>query len=107
MGRRLPYTPRGHIRQALRRLWLRSRERAGALKRDGYACQACGKKQSKAKGHVQLVEVHHLHPGDIEWERMIKYIYRNLLVPPEELVTLCPGCHAQEHEGYGKPNGCE
>ena len=35
MGKRLPYTPRSKIRNILRRyIWLRSRERAAALKRE-------------------------------------------------------------------------
>jgi hypothetical protein len=32
MGKKLPYTPRSKVRAALRQLWLRSRERAAALK---------------------------------------------------------------------------
>ena len=51
MGKRLPYTPRSKIRNVLRRyVWLRSRERAAALKREKYSCMECKKKQSKAKG---------------------------------------------------------
>jgi len=58
MGKRLPYTPNSKIKAAVRSLFLRSRERAEAKKRDGYACKRCGKKQSKAKGREVSVEVH-------------------------------------------------
>jgi len=91
MGKRLPTTPRSKVKAALRQLWLRSRERAAALKRDSYTCQECGKKQSKAKGKEQAVEVHHLN--GIEWENIIDYIFRHLLVSPDALETVCPECH--------------
>jgi 5-methylcytosine-specific restriction endonuclease McrA len=92
-----PQTPRSQVRSALRRLWLRSRERAAALKRDKYTCQECGVKQSKAKGRRVDVEVDHLD-GINDWERMIDYIYRHLLVPPERLETVCK----KDHEIRGK-----
>ena len=85
-------TPRSQIRSALRRLWLRSRERRAALKRDQYTCQDCGAKQSKAKGQVVKVEVDHIE--GIEWTRVIDYIYRHLLVDPKKLETVCVSCHA-------------
>ncbi len=91
MGKRKPNTPRSQVRSALRRLWLRSRERQAALKRDKYTCQECGKKQSMAKGKEIYVEVHHLN--GIKWEQIIDYIYRHLLVDPKELETECVGCH--------------
>lgn len=91
MGKRSPSTPRSRVRQALRQLWLRSRERAACLKRDGYTCQECGVKQSTAKGKQQKVEVHHL--AGIEWENILDYIYRHLLVSPDALETVCPDCH--------------
>jgi integrase len=92
MSRKKPTTPRSQVRSALRRyVWLRSRERRAALKRDKYTCVDCGAKQSKAKGREVKVEVDHL--DGIEWERMIDYIYRHLLVPPERLETVCPKDH--------------
>jgi len=84
---RKPTTPRSQVRSALRRLWLRSRERQAALKRDRYTCQECGVKQSKAKGREVAIEVDHL--DGIEWETMLDYIYRHLLVSPDKLETLC------------------
>lgn len=93
MGKRLPYTPRSQIRSALRRLWLRSRERQSAIKRDGYRCQGCGRKQSKANGKEVYVEVH--HKQGVEWEKAIDAVYEYLLCDPAELITLCPQCHEE------------
>ena len=96
MGKRLPTTPRGRVRSALRRLYLASRERATALKRTGYTCEACGVKQSKAKGKEQKVEVHH-KAGVGNWEKVIDQVYEELLCDPDELEVLCPECHKKEH----------
>lgn len=96
MGKRYASTPRSKVRAAIRQLWLRSRERAAALKRDQYTCQHCGVKQSKAKGKEQSVEVHHL--DGIEWDNVIDYIFRHVLVSPDKLETICPSCHEKEHE---------
>jgi 5-methylcytosine-specific restriction endonuclease McrA len=84
------------VKAALHQLWLRSRERAEALKRDGYTCQHCGVKQSKVKGKEQKVCVHHL--AGIQWEQVVDYVYRHILVEPSELETLCPDCHKAQHE---------
>ena len=94
MGKRSLSTPRGKVRNAIRQLWLRSRERASALKRDNYTCVNCGKKQSTAKGKEQKVIVHHLN--GIEWENIIDYIFRHVLVEIKDLETLCPKCHDEE-----------
>ena len=91
MGKKLPHTPKSRIRSALRQLWLRSRERASALKRDNYTCQSCFRKQSTAKGKEFKVQVHHIN--GIDWEDMIVYIQKNLLQTPDRLTTLCPKCH--------------
>jgi 5-methylcytosine-specific restriction endonuclease McrA len=93
---RKPTTPRSQVRSALRKLWLRSRERQAALKRDGYTCQECGVKQSKAKGREVAVEVDHL--DGITWENILDYIYRHLLVAPERLETVCKADHAKRTE---------
>ena len=86
-----PRTPKSQVRSALRRLWLRSRERASCLKRDGYCCSECGVKQSRKKGAEVYIEVHHL--DGIDWHLIEEYIYRHLLVDPKELTTLCKACH--------------
>ena len=93
MGKKTPWTPRSQVRSALRRLWLRSRERASAIKRDNYTCRCCGAKQSRAKGREVYVEVHHV--GGIEWEKLINEVYRVLLVDPANLETLCKSCHSK------------
>lgn len=97
MGKRLPTTPRSRVRAALRQLWLRSRERAAALKRDGYTCQRCNRKQSKAKGKEFAVQVHHKQ-GVVNWEQVIDYVQASLLCGPEHLETLCIECHDKEGE---------
>lgn len=91
MGKKLPYTPNSRIRSALRQLFLRSRERAAALKRDKYTC-ACGKKQSRAKGKEVYVEVHHKE-GILNWGDVFVFIREALLCPPDKLETLCEDCH--------------
>jgi len=93
MSRRLLTTPRSQVRSALRKLWLRSRERQAALKRDKYACCECGAKQSRAKGRQVKVEVDHMN--GISWTNMLDYIYRHLLVDPADLETLCQTHHAE------------
>ena len=92
MGKKLPYTPNSRIKSALRQLWLRSRERAAAIKRDDYRCQRCRGKQSKAKGKEFKVEVHHLE-GVENWAEIYRTVKKYLLVDPEYLETLCPECH--------------
>ena len=96
MSKKLPTTPRSKVRAAIRQLWLRSRERACAIKRDNYSCVHCGVKQSKKKGFEQKVEVHHL--DGIEWDNIIDYIFRHVLIDPKRLETICPECHKKEHK---------
>lgn len=93
-----PYTPRSRIRASLRQLWLRSRERAAALKRDKYTCQKCGKKQSRKKGCEIYVQVH--HKEGINWEGLIDLVAERLLQTPDKLETLCEDCH--KSSGVGK-----
>ena len=93
MTRKLPTTPRSKVRAAIRQLWLRSRERGAAIKRDKYTCLRCGVKQSVAKGKEQKVEVHHKAGHIPNWELIIDEIFKSILCSPEFLETLCPECH--------------
>ena len=89
--RKKPVTPPSRIRSVLRRaIWLYSRERAEALKRDGRKCRACGSKEN--------LECHHLDGSGID--QIIELIYKTLLCHPDRLVTLCRACHlvAEPHE---------
>lgn len=95
MGKKQPRTPRSQVRSALRLLYLRSRERAAALRREGNCCEECAKKASKAKGRECRVDVH--HRDGIEWDRIMDYVYRHLLVDPDRLSVLCPSCHSARH----------
>jgi len=97
MGKRQTNTPRSQIRSALRRLFLRSRERAAALKRDKYTCQCCGLKQSRAKGREVFVEVHHKE-GVVNWNIIFDLIFTYLLCPADKLITLCKKCHDESEE---------
>ena len=92
-------TPKSQIKSALRQLWLRSRERGAAVKRDENTCQKCGKKNSRAKGKEVYVEVHHLE-GISNWDEIYEAIYKNLLTDADKLVCLCKECHDQERD-YG------
>jgi len=95
MSKKLPYTPNNQIKSALRRLWLRSRERARRLKIDEYTCQMCGKKQSRAKGREVYVEVDHIR-GVLNWDEIYAVLRKYLLVDPDKLRTLCKECHKKE-----------
>ena len=86
-------TPKHIIVHQLRQLWLRSRERAEALKRTGYTCEKCGVKQSAKKGHEQKVQVHHRNGID-NWDNIIDMIREQMLCDASELQVLCPECHA-------------
>jgi 5-methylcytosine-specific restriction endonuclease McrA len=94
MGKKLPYTPKSQIVSALRKMWLWSRERGAAIKREENKCQCCGKKGSVAKGKEIKIEVHHL--DSINWDELIKYIRKHLLVNPDRLEVLCKKCHKEE-----------
>jgi len=91
MGKKLEYTPNSKIRQSLRLLWMRSRERAAALKKTGYCCSDCGIKQSKAKGRDVSIEVH--HEDGVSWDGLFDDIRKRLLHNPERLTPLCKKCH--------------
>lgn len=97
MGKKLPTTPRSRVRATLRQLWLRSRERAAAIKRESNTCQVCGKKGSVAKGKECKIEVH--HNGEIQnWDVVIDSIFRHILCSPDDLTVLCKSCHKDTHE---------
>ncbi len=98
MGKKLPYTPNSQIRSALRRLFLRSRERAATLKRDNYTCQCCGMKQSRAKGREVFVEVHH-QDGVLNWNELFRVVREQLLCDPGKMTTLCVNCHEEKENG--------
>jgi len=89
-------TPRSQIKNSLRQLWMRSRERGTALKRDKYTCTKCNTKQTMAKGKEFKVEVHHIH-GITNWNELIDLIYEKLLQTPEDLETICKACHKELH----------
>ena len=97
MGKKTEYTPKSRIRQALRQLWLRSRERSAALKRENNTCQSCKRKASTAKGKEFKVEVHH-KDGVLNWEEIFDVIYKFLLCPETELEVLCKECHDNLHK---------
>jgi len=98
MAKKLPHTPNSQIRSSLRQLFLRSRERASAIKRDKYTCQTCGAKQSKAKGRECKVEVHHLE-HIVNWDKLFEAVREYLLCDPELLQVLCVECHKKETKG--------
>jgi len=95
MGNKLPYTPNGKIRQALRVLWLRSRERSQALKNTNYCCAYCGIKQSKAKGKEVNLDVHHI--DGIDWDGLCDLIRNRLLQTADRLTPICKDCHVKQH----------
>ena len=91
-----PETPKTTVRNALRQIWLKSRERAAALKRDNYTCQSCMRKQTLAKGKEFKVHVH--HKDNINWDGLVDLIKERLLQTPDRLTTLCKECHDKEHD---------
>jgi len=95
MPKRLPSTPKSRVRSALRALWLRSRERSAALKRESNTCERCGRKASRAKGKEVSVVVH--HRDMIDWEEIIELIFARILCDPSRLEVLCVECHDLEH----------
>ena len=66
-------TSRAKIKGHLRQIWVRSYERASAMKRDNYSCTKCGIKKSTKKGAEVKVQVHHKERIDI-WDEIINLI---------------------------------
>ena len=97
MAKKSPNTTNSQIRAALRKLFLRSRERAARLKVDGYTCQECGAKQSRAKGCEVYVECHHKE-NIVNWSEIFEVIRKNLLCDPAFMETLCVDCHKKHTE---------
>ena len=89
-----PNTPRSRIKVAIRLLWLRSRERAKALKDHDYKCADCGVKKSVAKGKEVKLEVH--HDPAINWDGLIDLIFERILNVPQ--YPLCKKCHKKKHK---------
>ena len=100
MAKKKLTTTRAQVKNGLRQLWLRSRERAKALTDAGYTCERCGVKRSVAKGREQKVTVHH-KDGIGNWEAVIDHIFEEILCDPSHLEVLCPECHNEEHEQPG------
>ena len=88
-------TPRSKVTAALRRLFLRSRERGHTLKTKDYRCECCGAKQSKAKGREVKVECHHKH-GIGNWGTIIDEVFKTIL-NLNDLQILCADCHKKKH----------
>ena len=96
-SRKAESTPKSQVRNALRQVFLRSRERAAALKAGNYTCARCGRKQSMAKGKEFKVQVHHKH-GVANWDEVLTAVYKYLLVHPDNMEVLCKECHDVEHK---------
>ncbi len=94
-SRKKPITPVSHIKNVLRQLWLRSRERAKALKDSNYCCVECGVKQSMAKDKIVKLQVH--HKNGIDWDGIAEMIRTRVL--SGELQPLCIQCHEEKHNG--------
>jgi 5-methylcytosine-specific restriction endonuclease McrA len=105
-SRKKPVTPRSKVRAALTMLFLRSRERSAAIKRDKNTCTVCGIKATKAgKDETKWIsmEVHHIEGA--QKDKIIDMIYEHLICNPDLLTTLCRSCHQQitEKEKNGNP----
>lgn len=71
--------------------WLKCR--AVILKRDGYRCQSCKRRNPKIP--VPANTVHHIKPLDE---------YPELALDEDNLESICPSCHNKEHpeKGFGR-----
>ena len=91
MKKRTDVTPLSKVKNAIRQLWMRSRERAKALKWTGYRCYDCGVKQSTAKGKEVKLEVH--HSPRIDWAGIRELVRERLLNVKQ--YPLCKSCHKE------------
>lgn len=95
-SRKKPTTPRSRVKNALRQLWLRSRERAAAIKLAGNTCNRCHRKGSVAKGKEVSIRAH--HKNGIDWDGIVDLVFERILQTPEDYEILCVECHKEEHE---------
>ena len=93
MGRKKESTPRSRVKNSLRQLWLRSRERAKVIKEHSNTCMECGVKGSVAKGREVKIQVHHDPP--IDWDGVVDLIYERILNCNQ--YPLCKDCHDKKH----------
>jgi 5-methylcytosine-specific restriction endonuclease McrA len=102
--KRKPTTPRSRVKNAIRQMWLRSRERAAAVKLHSNTCQHCGRKGSVAKGKEVKIQCH--HTKGIDWDGVVDLIFERVLQTPLDYTVLCKECHDKEHERLkGGQNG--
>lgn len=94
--RRFDHTPTSTIKNALRVLSMRCRERNDALRDANRTCAKCGRKASVAKGKGVKVQAHHKRQPN--WERIIAAIREELLQTKEGYEILCCECHKSETE---------
>lgn len=88
-------TTRAAVKSALRRLWLRSPERAAVLKHSGYRCSHCGIKQTKAGPKENHVKVNVHHVNEIDWDSFIDKVIEEIFSAEQKV--LCVKCHKAEH----------
>ncbi len=100
MSRKLESTPRSRVKNALRMLWLRSKERAACVKAQHNTCQACGVKGSQARGREVKISVHHL--DGCNWDGVVDSVFRAVLHHPSRLQCLCEKCHNTKHQEGGR-----
>ena len=72
--------------------WRQRKHKAVEVK--GGCCQHCG----YAKYYGAL-EFHHLDPGekDMDWSKMRKTSWNNILTELDNCILLCANCHREEH----------
>lgn len=84
MAKKQLRTPNTQIRNAIRQLFLRSRERARCLK--GAVCSGCGNEENNQAHHI----------NGINWERIFAVIREEILT--DNLAPLCKECHDKKKE---------